>query len=81
MHTYTGPMLVILVSMSPYELCSVDSVGHVRLVSPIASDSYNLSPATSVGFPGLWDEEPYGDLQIRVSMFGCDLCTLSHLLL
>ena len=39
-----GPLLATSVSVSLYELCLIDSVGHVLLVSSISSDSYIFPP-------------------------------------
>lgn len=47
-------------SVSPYDPCSVDSVGHVILVSSVSSDPYNLCS------PSL--RELSGDLQFRLSI-------------
>lgn len=46
-------VLVPSVSVRPYEICFVDSVGHVLLMSSIPSDSYNLFSSSSSSFPKL----------------------------
>lgn len=82
MQTSEGPVLAASVSVSPYVICAIDSVGRVLLVSPIPSDSYNLLSPSSTGFFWLLGEGPDEDLQFRLSTkclaVGLPIC--SHLL-
>ena len=47
------PIPASSVSVTPYEPCLVNSVGHVLLVSSIQSDSYSPYTLSSAGFPKL----------------------------
>ena len=53
LQTHVGPVLNVSVSVSSYEVCSVDLSGLVLLVSSVISDSYILSVSSSTGFPEL----------------------------
>ena len=46
--THADSLLVASVSVRPCEPCLVDLGGHALLVSPIFSDSYNLSSSSSM---------------------------------
>lgn len=62
MQINAGPMIIISVSVRPYEPRIVYSVGHLLLVSSILSDYYNLSFSSSVEFVDLQGEGFNGDL-------------------
>lgn len=47
MQTHAGPVLAMLVSVSPCEPL-VDYVGHILMVSSVPSDSYSFSSPSSV---------------------------------
>ena len=89
--TTAPPVFAASVSVSPYEPCLVDSVGHVLLVAPITSDSYNLSspffaiPLVEDRWRDLCLSFYYGVLQFGLSKqcLAVSLCTgpISHLLL
>ena len=73
-------MLVPLVSVSSFEPCLIDSVGHILLVFFIPSDFHNLFFPSSAGFPKLQEKGHGEDLQFGASislMFGCGSLHLS----
>lgn len=76
--THVGPRFVASIS-EPVLVRLVNLVGHVLLVSPILSFSYNLS--SPVGFPELLREEPNEDFQFRPTIFIISSCGSLNLLL
>ena len=72
--TYSGSLIASSVSVSPYESCLVDSVGHVLLVSLEPCGSYISFSPSSIGFLELQGDKRNEDFQFGLSlhlMFGC----------
>lgn len=81
-HTHVGTEFSTSASVSPGELCSVDSVEHVLLVPSIFSDCYNL-PSLPLWYSliCLWGENlmEASNLEFHRMWTDCGICTCSNL--
>lgn len=77
MQAWAVPVLAVLVSVSSYDLCSVDFEGPVLLVPSIPSASCTISASSSVGFPELWGKGFEGIIPSRAVCYKVSLLSLS----